>query len=83
MIFRYLHISTKRLLTLFALLLRLSCLGTMPETITELSLSFTNIASSIIIKKVDLVFSHYKNDLFRYVLYGHFYIINRPAHLST
>ena len=45
--FHSLHISNNQLLTLAALLLRLSCLGTIPKTITELSLPFSDIVSSV------------------------------------
>ena len=47
-IFLSAHINTEPLLTLAALLLRLSKRGTMPDTITELSVFFNDVVQSMI-----------------------------------
>ena len=47
-IFLSAHITTKRLLTSVAFLLRLSKRGTMPDTITELPLLFNDVEKCMI-----------------------------------
>ena len=75
--FRSLNISNKRLLTL---------VGTMAETMSELSLSFSdifiNLTRFFLTRKIICSTMHY-NMIWCIITYGWFYMIKHAAHFST